>query len=79
MQKCGASCLGPPSNPHPRSCCRPAGMEALLAAQRELLSLVQQCTGGPPARRPTFGAVGRRLRAIQKQAARAGVAAVPEG
>lgn len=55
------------------------GMEALLAAQRELLSLVQQCTGGPPARRPTFGAVGRRLRAIQKQAARAGVAAVPEG
>ncbi|KAL4442982.1 hypothetical protein ABPG77_008473 [Micractinium sp. CCAP 211/92] len=55
------------------------GMEALLSAQRELLSLVQQCIGGKPAQRPTFGAVGRRLRAIQKQAARAGVAAVPDG
>ncbi|KAL4457710.1 hypothetical protein ABPG75_012575 [Micractinium tetrahymenae] len=55
------------------------GMEALLSAQRELLALVQQCIGGPPARRPTFGAVGRRLRAIQKQAARSGVAALPEG
>lgn len=56
------------------------GMEQALEAQRELLSLVQQCTGAPPIRRPTFGAVGRRLRSIQKRVARAGLATVtPRG
>ena len=55
-------------------------MEQALEAQRELLSLVQQCTGAPPIRRPTFGAVGRRLRSIQKRVARAGLATVtPRG
>jgi hypothetical protein len=49
-------------------------MEQLLEAQHELLALVQVCVGGPPVKRPTFGAVGRRLRAIQKSAARAGLA-----
>ena len=36
--------------------------------------MVHACCGAAPAARPTFGAVGRRLRALLKQAARAGVA-----
>lgn len=60
---------------HPR-----AGMERLLQLQRELLGVVAQCTAPSPMARPTFGAIGRRLRAIQKQAARAGLADVsPRG
>ena len=53
-----------------------AGMEQLLNAQKELLAVVQQCCSGPPALRPTFGAVGRRLKTIQKAAALAGLANV---
>lgn len=49
------------------------GMEALLEAQRELLALVQACIGAPAVKRPTFGAVGRRLRAIQKQGTKQGI------
>ncbi|PSC71659.1 kinase [Micractinium conductrix] len=52
------------------------GMEQLLNAQKELLAVVQQCCSGPPALRPTFGAVGRRLKTIQKAAALAGLANV---
>ena len=71
--------VAPPSPSHPPAPW-PAGMEQALEAQRELLSLVQQCTGAPPIRRPTFGAVGRRLRSIQKRVARAGLATVtPRG
>ncbi|KAL4857990.1 Plant intracellular Ras-group-related LRR protein 5 [Chlorella vulgaris] len=56
------------------------GMDQVLKAQQDLLSLVQQCVSGPPIRRPTFGAVRRRLRDIQKQAARAGLATItPRG
>ncbi len=51
-------------------------MEQTLSCQRELLSVVHQCANVAPAERPTFGAVGRRLRTIQKQAARAGLAVV---
>ena len=55
-------------------------MERLLQLQRELLGVVGQCTAPSPMARPTFGAIGRRLRAIQKQAARAGLADVsPRG
>lgn len=59
-----------------QSFCPAAGMEKLLDVQRELLGLVQQCTSGPPVQRLTFGAVGRRLRTIQKHAAQLGVATV---
>jgi hypothetical protein len=51
-------------------------MEQLLDAQRELLGVVRLCVGAPPVGRPTFGAVGRRLRSIQKQAGRNGLAEV---
>ena len=54
-----------------------AGMEAVLDSQRELLALVWSCANAPPAQRPTFGAVGRRLRAIQKAAAKSGLVATP--
>ena len=64
---------------HPPPCLRP-GMERLLELQRELLGVVQLCTAPSPLSRPTFGAVGRRLKAIRKQAARAGLAEVsPRG
>lgn len=63
-----------------QTCLLTAGMEQVLKAQRDLLSLVQQCVSGPPIRRPTFGAVRRRLRDVQKQAARAGLATItPRG
>ncbi|KAI7845895.1 hypothetical protein COHA_000628 [Chlorella ohadii] len=56
------------------------GMERLLELQKELLGVVQLCTAPSPLSRPTFGAVGRRLKAIRKQAARAGLAEVsPRG
>lgn len=51
-------------------------MTQRLEVQRELLAVVQQCASAPPLQRPTFGAIGRRLRSIQKQAARLGLAAV---
>ena len=51
-------------------------MEQLLDAQRELLGVVRLCVGAPTVRRPTFGTVGRRLRSIQKQAGRNGLAEV---
>lgn len=55
-------------------------MERLLELQKELLGVVQLCTAPSPLSRPTFGAVGRRLKAIRKQAARAGLAEVsPRG
>lgn len=55
-------------------------MERLLELQRELLGVVQLCTAPSPLSRPTFGAVGRRLKTIRKQAARAGLAEVsPRG
>ena len=46
------------------------GLEAALDAQKQLLLLAAQCTTGPPARRPRFGAVRRKLAALQKAAGR---------
>lgn len=67
----------PTAQPPP---CPLPGMERLLELQRELLGVVQLCTAPSPLSRPTFGAVGRRLKAIRKQAARAGLAEVsPRG
>ena len=58
---------------HPQSVNPPtaAGMEAVLAAQKSLVQLVAACTTGPPAKRPCFGAVGRRLKEIRKAHAKA--------
>ena len=49
----------------------PPAMEAAIEAQKELLQLVQVCVSAPPTKRPTFGAVGRRLRAIDRSASNA--------
>lgn len=40
-------------------------MEVLIQCQRELLELIQTCTSAAPAKRPCFGSVGRRIKAIQ--------------
>jgi hypothetical protein len=48
-------------------------MEQTLDAQKQLLQLVQQCTTGPPGKRPCFGAVCRKLRSLQKAASSTGL------
>eukprot|EP00887_Chlorella_sp_A99_P002665 scaffold6.g2665.t1 len=42
------------------------GMDAIIECQRELLQLIQLCTTSAPAKRPCFGTVGKKLRAIQR-------------
>jgi hypothetical protein len=44
----------------------PAGMEAVLSAQKQLLQLVQSCVSGHPAERPGFSALGRQLKALHQ-------------
>lgn len=46
-----------------------ADMESVIESQKQLLQLVQLCTTGPPERRPVFGAICRKLRAVQASAA----------
>lgn len=46
-------------------------MESVIESQKQLLQLVQLCTTGPPEKRPCFGAVCRKLRALQQSAASA--------
>lgn len=43
-------------------------MESVIESQKQLLQLVQLCTTGPPERRPVFGAICRKLRAVQASA-----------
>lgn len=53
------------------------GMSAALDAQKKMLMLVQQCTLGPPARRPKMASIAQKLKALQESSSTAAFTAAP--